>query len=393
MKMKRKIAIILMASMVMSFSACNQQKESKPEESKATQITVSSEQAQDSENSYNVDDASKKPETDTKASQKDALSLWNESAPLKTQLTDYIKTITDQSSESYIPVENRIAVFDMDGTLCCETDPGYFDHKLLYHRVMEDPDYKDKASDEEKETAKIIEEYFKTGSYPKGLDIKHGTAVATAFKGMTPDEFDEYVKAYRDQPMNSYTNMTNGQAFYKPMLEVVDYLIANDFSVYIISGTDRLITRGLAKGIVNIPVSQMIGSDESLVASGQGDADGLDYTFTKEDKLVTGGEFLIKNLKMNKVTVIEQEIGVQPVLSFGNSSGDAAMANFTITNNKYKSAAFMLCCDDTDRENGNIEKAEKMRKSCEDNGWTAVSMKNDWTTIYGDGVTYNGKAE
>lgn len=393
MKMKRKIAIILMASMVMSFSACNQQKESKPEESKATQITVSSEQAQDSENSYNVDDASKKAETDTKASQKDALSLWNESAPLKTQLTDYIKTITDQSSESYIPVENRIAVFDMDGTLCCETDPGYFDHKLLYHRVMEDPDYKDKASDEEKETAKIIEEYFKTGSYPKGLDIKHGTAVATAFKGMTPDEFDEYVKAYRDQPMNSYTNMTNGQAFYKPMLEVVDYLIANDFSVYIISGTDRLITRGLAKGIVNIPVSQMIGSDESLVASGQGDADGLDYTFTKEDKLVTGGEFLIKNLKMNKVTVIEQEIGVQPVLSFGNSSGDAAMANFTITNNKYKSAAFMLCCDDTDRENGNIEKAEKMRKSCEDNGWTAVSMKNDWTTIYGDGVTYNGKAE
>ena len=354
MKMKRKIAIILMASMVMSFSACNQQKESKPEESKATQITVSSEQAQDSENSYNVDDASKKAETDTKASQKDALSLWNESAPLKTQLTDYIKTITDQSSESYIPVENRIAVFDMDGTLCCETDPGYFDHKLLYYRVMEDPDYKDKASDEEKETAKIIEE---------------------------------------DQPMNSYTNMTNGQAFYKPMLEVVDYLIANDFSVYIISGTDRLITRGLAKGIVNIPVSQMIGSDESLVASGQGDADGLDYTFTKEDKLVTGGEFLIKNLKMNKVTVIEQEIGVQPVLSFGNSSGDAAMANFTITNNKYKSAAFMLCCDDTDRENGNIEKAEKMRKSCEDNGWTAVSMKNDWTTIYGDGVTYNGKAE
>ena len=393
MKMKRKIAIILMASMVMSFSACNQQKESKPEESKATQITVSSEQAQDSENSYNVDDASKKAETDTKASQKDALSLWNESAPLKTQLTDYIKTITDQSSESYIPVENRIAVFDMDGTLCCETDPGYFDHKLLYYRVMEDPDYKDKASDEEKETAKIIEEYFKTGSYPKGLDIKHGTAVATAFKGMTPDEFDEYVKAYRDQPMNSYTNMTNGQAFYKPMLEVVDYLIANDFKVYIVSGTDRLITRGLAKGIVNIPVSQMIGSDESLVASGQGDADGLDYTFTKEDKLVTGGEFLVKNLKMNKVTVIEQEIGVQPVLSFGNSSGDAAMANFTITNNKYKSAAFMLCCDDTDRENGNIEKAEKMRKSCEDNGWTAVSMKNDWTTIYGDGVTYNGKAE
>ena len=317
----------------------------------------------------------------------DVLSLWTENAPLKSELTAYMKTITDESSADFIPVENRIAVFDMDGTLCCETDPGYFDHKLLYHRVVEDVDYKDKASDEEKETAEIIKTYFETGEYPSGLDVKHGTAVATAFKGMTTEEFDAYVKAYRDEPMESYTNMTNGQAFYKPMLEVVDYLQANDFKVYIVSGTDRLITRGLAEGVIDIPLSQMIGSDENLVASGQGDKDGLDYTFGKDDKVITGGEFLIKNLKMNKVSVIEQEIGVQPVLCFGNSSGDAAMANFTINNNKYKSAAYMLCCDDTERENGNVEKADKMRKTCEENGYTAVSMKNDWKTIYGDSVT------
>lgn len=317
----------------------------------------------------------------------DTLSLWTDDAPLKAELTAYIAAVTDESSADYIPVENRIAVFDMDGTLCCETDPGYFDHKLLYHRVTEDPDYKDKASDEEKATAEIIKEYFDTGSYPEGLDVKHGTAVATAFKGMTPEEFDAYVKAYRDEPMESYNNMTNGQAFYKPMLQVVDYLQANDFKVYIVSGTDRLITRGLAEGVIDIPLAQMIGSDESLVASGQGDEDGLDYTFSKDDQLVTGGNFLIKNLKTNKVTVIQQEIGVQPVLCFGNSSGDAAMANFTINHNEYKAAAFMLCCDDTERENGNIEKAEKMRNTCEENGYTAVSMKNDWTTIYGDGVT------
>lgn len=317
----------------------------------------------------------------------DVLSLWTENAPLKSELTAYMKTITDESSADFIPVENRIAVFDMDGTLCCETDPGYFDHKLLYHRVVEDADYKDKASDEERETAEIIKTYFETGEYPSGLDVKHGTAVATAFKGMTTEEFDAYVKAYRDEPMESYTNMTNGQAFYKPMLEVVDYLQANDFKVYIVSGTDRLITRGLAEGVIDIPLSQMIGSDENLVASGQGDKDGLDYTFGKDDKVITGGEFLIKNLKMNKVSIIEQEIGVQPVLCFGNSSGDAAMANFTINNNKYKSAAYMLCCDDTERENGNVEKADKMRKTCEENGYTAVSMKNDWKTIYGDSVT------
>ena len=317
----------------------------------------------------------------------DPLSLWTETAPLKKQLTEYVKAVTDQGSADFIPVERRIAVFDMDGTLCCETDPGYFDHKLLYHRVMEDPDYKDKASAEEKETAAVIKTYFDTGKYPSGLDVRHGKAVATAFKGMTPDEFDKYVKAYRDTATESYPGMTNGQAFYKPMLQVVDYLQANDFKVYVISGTDRLITRGLCDGVLDIPLAQMIGSDETLVASNQGDKDGLEYTFSHDDKVITGGEFIIKNLKMNKVSAIEREIGLQPVLCFGNSSGDGAMANFTITNNPYKSGAYLLCCDDLTRENGNLEKAESIRKSCEENGWTAVSMKDDWTTIYGDGIT------
>ncbi|MBQ6381664.1 MAG: hypothetical protein IJJ41_08730, partial [Clostridia bacterium] len=148
----------------------------------------------------------------------DALSLWNDSAPLKKELTEYIKAITTEGSKDFIPVEKRIAVFDMDGTLCCETDPGYFDHKLLYYRVTEDPNYKDKASATEKAVAAEIKTYFETGEYPEGMDIKHGTAVATAFKGMTTDEFDKYVKDYRNTPMETYNNMTNGEAFYKPML-------------------------------------------------------------------------------------------------------------------------------------------------------------------------------
>ena len=329
--------------------------------------------------------------SENKNAEADALSLWTESAPLKSELTSYMAAITSESSADFIPVENRIAVFDMDGTLCCETDPGYFDHKLLYHRVMEDPDYKDKASEEEKATAEECKEYFDSGSYPEDLTIKHGKAVASAFKGMTISEFYAYIDNYKNSPMESYTGMTNGEAFYKPMLQVIDYLQANDFTVYVVSGTDRIITRALCNGVIDIPYSQMIGSDETLVATNQGDTDGLDYTFSHDDKLITGGEFIIKNLKMNKVSVIEQEIGKQPVLCFGNSSGDAAMANYTITDNQYKSGAYLLCCDDLERENGNTKKADKMRASCEENGWTAVSMKDDWTTIYGDGVSYTKK--
>ena len=66
------------------------------------------------------------------------------------------------------------------------------------------------------------------------------------------------------------------------------------------------------------------------------------------------------------------------------------MATYTITNNQYKSLAFMLCCDDTERENGNIEKAEKMYQTCKENNYIPISMKNNWKTIYGDGVTYKG---
>ncbi len=107
-----------------------------------------------------------------------------------------------------------------------------------------------------------------------------------------------------------------------------------------------------------------------------------------------GGDFIVKNLKMNKVTVIAQEIGVQPVLSFGNSTGDASMAQYTTIDNPYLSLAFMLCCDDTQRENGNEAKADKMLSLCEQFGWVPVSMKNDWTTIYGENVRYLGaKAE
>ena len=319
----------------------------------------------------------------------DPLSLWTNDATAKAALTNYMNEITDENSDKFIPVESRVAVFDFDGTLFCETDPNYFDYCLLKYRVLDDPEYKDKASDFEKEVANKIKEQNETGASFKGLEVDHGKAVASAFKGMTNAEFNDYIQEFKKQPMPSYEGMTRGEGFYKPMLEVVNYLKANDFDVYVVSGTDRFIVRGIADNSpLDLPNRKIIGSDETLVATGQGDTDGLDYVFTDQDKLVLGGEFIIKNLKMNKVTVIMQEIGQQPVLSFGNSTGDSSMAEFVTTNNPYESRAFMLCCDDTERENGNTEKADKMKSLCDEFDWVPVSMKNDWKTIYGDGVKY-----
>ena len=317
-----------------------------------------------------------------------ALPSWTKTAAAKKALVDHVIAATDPSEPTFIPEKDRIAVFDLDGTLFCETDPNYFDYTLLKYRVLEDPDYKDKASDFEKEVAGKIKEQNETGASFSGLEVDHGKAVASAFAGMTVDEFNAYIQEFKKQDMPSYDGMKRGEGFYQPMVEVVEYLRLNGFTVYVVSGTDRLIVRGiLYDNVLDIPNRQIIGSDELLVSSNQGDTDGLNYVFTEGDKLVLGGEFLIKNLKMNKVSVIMQEIGQQPVLSFGNSTGDSSMAEYVTSGNKYPSLAFMLCCDDTVRENGSESKAEKMFGLCEEFDWVPISMKNDWTTIYGDGVT------
>ena len=360
-------AAVIAAAMTVSMTACGNDKVSDASSSLAT-VSIKEEI---------------KP-----LSGKEMMSAWTENSVSRDKLIAYVNAVTDKNSADFIPVEERIAVFDFDGTLFCETDPNYFDYTLLKYRVLEDEDYKDKASDFEKEVANKIAKQNETGESFEGLETDHGKAVASAFSGMTLDEFNDYIQKFKQLDMPSYEGMKRGDGFYLPMLQLVKYLQENDFTVYIVSGTDRFIVRGIVDGSpLNVPPRQIIGSDETLVAPAQEDTDGLDYVYTKDDELVLGGEFIIKNLKMNKVTVIAQEIGVQPVLSFGNSSGDASMAEYTVTNNPHKSLAFMLCCDDLERENGNIEKAEKMEKMCAENDWIAVSMKNDWNTIYGDGVT------
>ncbi len=317
------------------------------------------------------------------------LQLWNDDAKAKQEIEAYIRAVTDENSADFIPVKDRIAVFDLDGTLFCETDPVYFDYQLLLRRVLEDPDYKDQATDFERETAAKVLDQIETGSGAKGLEVDHGKCIASSFKGMTIRQFNDYIQKFKNEPAPGYNNMNRGDAFYLPMVEILDYLQDNDFTVYIVSGTDRLIVRGIVDGIsfLNIPNNNIIGSDELITTRAQGDTDGLDYVFQDDDELILAGDFIIKNLKMNKVSVIAQEIGVQPVLSFGNSTGDSSMAKYTVSNNRYKALAFMLCCDDTVRENGDEAKAQKMYDLCAENGWIPISMKNDWKTIYGDEVT------
>ena len=187
------------------------------------------------------------------------------------------------------------------------------------------------------------------------------------------------------KPVEGLGNLAWGEAFYLPMVEVIKYLQANQFQVYIVSGSERQLVRILVCDMLAIPKANAIGTDNAILAAHQGNTDGLKYVYRKDDYLVRG-KYQGKNLQMNKVTAIAREIGKQPVLAFGNSRDDASMLNYAIYGNKYKSAAFFVLCDDLQRELGNLEKADKCRKLAAEYGWNVISMRDDFKTIYGDNV-------
>ena len=314
---------------------------------------------------------------------KEYFTLWNQCEAL-TALKDYVTDVTNPNSPNFIKEEDRIATFDMDGTFVGELYPTYFEYNMLEYRALDDASYE--APKDVMETAQEIRDFVRNGKkLPDHFDMKHAYAAAKAYSGMTLAEFDAYVKAYAKQPANGFSGMTYGQSFYKPMLEVFDFLKDNGFTYYVVSGSDRFICRALVESI-GIPSNRVIGMDVRLVSSSQGTEAGVDYTMSQKEDLVRTDELIIKNLKTNKVLQISQEIGKVPVLSFGNSGGDAAMHNYALGNQKYKSAAFMLIADDDARDHANREKALSLGEQWRTAGYHVISMHDDFKTIYGDGV-------
>ena len=312
---------------------------------------------------------------------------WNKDSETLAALKNYVKDVTNKKSRNFIPVEDRIAVFDMDGTFICETAPYYFEWMLYLERALYDENFTPLQSD--REYAQNIEAAIRgTAKFPANVDVGEAQSQESVFSGMTPAEYERYVKNFMNKPVEGLTNLKWGEAFYLPMVEVIKYLQANEFTVYIVSGSDRPTCRILACDLLKINPNNVIGSDPKIISVNQDENDGGNYVYQKDDYLVRG-HLIEKNLKMNKVSNIMQEIGKQPVLGFGNSGGDTSMLNYTVYGNKYKSAAFFVICDDLERELGNIKKAESCLKLARENGWHPISMRDDWATIYGNNVVRN----
>lgn len=312
----------------------------------------------------------------------DLTEYWTEGAEPAQALREYVAAVTDEESEDFIPEEDRIAVFDMDGTLTCETFYTYYDTMMFIEFCLKD--HPERVSDELKAVAASIQPGYTA-------DESLARNFAKAYAGMTVNELFDYATEFGQKKTSSFNNMKYGECCYLPMVEVVKYLHENGFTIWVISGTERTTSRAI---MANSPLHEfvdpghVIGTDFEVKIKGYEDVpSNMDFKYTDGDQLVFTGGFIQKDLNANKVIYIEREIGKRPVLAFGNSGSDTSMMNYTISGeNKYKSLAFMVVADDDVREWGKQdwnEKSEEYRSM----GYIPVSMKNDFVTIYKEGVT------
>ena len=308
---------------------------------------------------------------------------WTADSAAAQSLRDYVAKVTDPKNEAgFIPEKDRIAVFYMDGTLTCETYYTYYDTMMFIEYCL--ADHPERVTEELKQIAASIEPGYTA-------DENLARNFAKAYAGMTMEEFYEYAVEFGQKNTSSFQNMRYIDNAYLPMVELVKYLYENDFTIYVISGTERTTTRAI---IANSPYrdyvtpNHVIGTDFEVKQAGCEDVpSNMDFKYENGDELVITGGFIQKNLNGNKAIYVEREIGQRPVLAFGNSGSDTSMMNYTIdSRNPYPAQAYMIVADDDVREWG-TQNWEEKSADYSAKGFIPISMKNDFARIYADGIT------
>ena len=314
------------------------------------------------------------------------LDGWAEGSEVLAELVRFVQESVDETGDNYIPPEDRIAVFDMDGTLYGERFPTYFNDWLFIQYALYNAD--NIAPEVLRDFARQWEDKVLRGAVMPNFDAEERFYGPQLYEGLTIAEYKDVVRAFKKLPCWGFEGMTYGEAFFKPMISVVKYLYDNGYTLYVNSATYRDAVRTMMEGTLDqyIPLNRVIGTDLLFKSTRQGDTDAIDYTMQPDEDLVIAGELFVKNLKVNKVFAMQREIGKDPVLAFGNSTGDFAMANAALHNPNYHGEAFMLLCDNTELDYGDVAKAQSFAEKCDEAGFHTISMRDDFTTIYGDNV-------
>ena len=290
------------------------------------------------------------------------LASWNDS-PAKRAITTFVQRVTGEGP-AFVPAAERTATFDNDGTLWVERPmPPQFDF-LMRTWAAEARNDPSRATRQPYKAIIEGDTAFFAGILTQDPNVVSPLeqAVARSWKGTTPDEFDDQVRKFIATATQPKFGVPYTDLVYRPILELFEYLKANDFRVFVCSGGGRDFMRVFAEEIWGIFKEDVIGS--------AADYEYVDGRIVRQDRMLGG-----LALGPGKPAHIYAQTGRLPLFAGGNADVDIEML---------ESATFAVLInhDDQHREYAYTDGAEKALARAADLGWTVVNISTDWSTVF-----------
>ena len=307
----------------------------------------------------------------TSTTRADGLPSWNE-GPAKQSIVSFVTAVSDHSSADFVPVNERIAVFDNDGTLWTES-PVYFQLVFAIDRIKamaaDHPEWKTTQPFQA-----VLEDDMDTltASGEAGLI----NLIMVSHTGITTGEFTQIVKDWIATAKHPRFDRPYTQLVFQPMLELLAYLRANDFKTFIVSGGGIEFMRPWVEQVYGIPPEQVVGSSTKTKLESR---DG-------KPVLLRLPEINFINDKGGKPVGINQHIGRRPIMAFGNSDGDLQMLQWTAAGEGKRFMGLVHHTDDVREyaydKPSHVGELDVALRQAQQDGWTVVDMKADWSQIY-----------
>jgi haloacid dehalogenase-like hydrolase len=306
----------------------------------------------------------------------DPLPSWNDTGTRQAILR-FVESVTDAGGAGFVPPAERVAVLDNDGTLWCEK-PMAIELGFILQRLAamaeQDPGLRDRQPWKAAHTrdyawlGDVVTRHYSGDE--SGVKVLLG-GILQAFAGM---DVEDYQAAAHDF-LHAGRHPTLGRGFaecgYVPMIELLEYLTANGFTCYIGSGGDRDCMRPITEALYGIPSERVIGSSNAL--SCVPDEHGGSVVYLTEPDVFDDGPV--------KPVRIWSRVGRRPILAAGNSNGDIPMLAFAGGPSR-PGLRLLVLHDDPEREFDYVAGSEHALKEARARGWTVVSIKRDWATVF-----------
>jgi phosphoserine phosphatase len=297
----------------------------------------------------------------------DPLPSWNDGT-LKKEIIAYVTKVTKEGSPDFIPKENRIATFDNDGTLWAEQP--LVQELFAFYRVKKMVEANPALAQKQPFKAVIEKDktYFEKGGEKALIDL-----VASTHTGMTEDEFEAATKEFFAGVKYPGKNVPLKQIRYQPQLELLDYLRANGFKTFIVTGGTIEVVRAIAADFYGIPKEQVVGTS-------------FKYKFDDTtNNIIREPALDLFNDKQGKPVAIQLHIGQRPVFACGNEggAGDLAMLRYS-QGSKYPSFQMLVNHNDSIREYNYQEKDNLSLNTAAKYKYHVISMKDDWKKVFAD---------